>query len=183
MHRVIRDHLEEVLAQSRVGRGSSESPSQSPSQRMEPGLNGTQDFEHHLRQCEDCRIEIDFMRQQAASLRQLRSEAEYEPPPGFYARVIGRIETHIQTQRDGSIWNVFSESPFGKRIAIASMTLALVFGIYLIASEQYQDQPVNAPVQISDTISGEDQPGMVLGSEGVPDRDAVLVNLVTYREQ
>jgi len=171
MHRVIRDHLEEVLAESHAGRG--------PSQATEPGLNRTQDFELHLRQCEECRIEIDFMRRQAALLRQLRFEADYEPPPGFYARVIGRIEK----QRGGSIWNVFSESPFGRRIAIASMTLALVFGVYLIASERYVDQPVNAPVQISDTIAGEDQPGMVLGSEGVPDRDAVLVNLVTYREQ
>jgi predicted anti-sigma-YlaC factor YlaD len=171
MHRVIRDHLEEVLAESHAGRG--------PSQEMESGLNRTQDFELHLRQCEECRIEIDFMRRQAALLRELRSEAEYEPPPGFYARVIGRIDK----QRAGSIWNVFSESPFGRRIAIASMTLALVFGVYLIASERYVDQPVNAPVQISDTIPGEDQPGLVLGSEGVPDRDAVLVNLVTYREQ
>jgi predicted anti-sigma-YlaC factor YlaD len=172
MHRVIRDHLEEVLAESPAGRG--------PSQAMTAGLNRNQDFELHLRQCEECRTEIEFIRKQAVLLRQLRTEVE--PPPGFYARVIGRIEA----QRGVSIWSVFSESPFGKRIAMASMTLALVFGIYLIASESYPDQV--APVQVMsnmlpDPLPDEDQAGMVLGSAGAPDREAVLVNLVTYREQ
>jgi len=178
MHRVIRDHLEEVLAEAPAGRG--------PSETITPGLNGNQDFELHLRQCEQCRTEIEFMRKHATQLRQLRADVgqeageEYEPRPGFYARVIERIDA----QRGGSIWNVFSESPFGKRIALASMTLALVFGVYVVASESYSDHGTNAPVQVmSNVLPGEDQPGMVLGSAGAPDRDAVLVNLVTYREQ
>ncbi len=40
------------------------------------------------------------------------------------------------------------------------------------------------PMQtISQQLPGEDQPAMVLGAQGSPNRDAVLVNLVTYREQ
>jgi len=166
MHRVIRDHLEEVLAGSDSGGASS-------------GANGIRDFELHLQQCGECRDEIACMREHAAQLRLLR--ADVEPRAGFYARVMERIEA----QGARSIWSIFSESPFGKRLAVASMALAVLFGVYLITSEQFMDASGgNRPVQvISDVLPNEDQPGMVLGGTGMPNRDAVLVNLVTYREQ
>ena len=180
MHRVIRDHLEQVLADSHAA------PSGAGS---DPGIgNDTQpsriqDYQLHLRQCDGCRGEIEAMRRQAMALRQLRSGAE--PQPGFYGRVMERIEA----QRVGSIWNVFSESPFGRRLAIASMALAVLLGVYLVTSEQFTD-PANAnqPLQIiSATLPAEDQPAsnvrFVSSSTGMPDRDAVLVNLVTYRGQ
>jgi hypothetical protein len=156
MHRVIRDHLEEILADSQPDR--------------------QQDYQLHLENCEDCREQIAAMRKHSAAMRELRSDADARP--GFYARVMERIET----QRPGSIWNVFSDSPFGRRIAIASMALAALLGIYLVTTEEYVD--LSSPSQmISATLPAEDQPAMVLGSGEAPNRDAVLVNLVTYREQ
>ena len=115
------------------------------------------------------------MRQQARKLQELRIEVE--PRPGFYARVRERIEAQGAT----SIWNVFSDSPFGRRIAVASMTLAIALGVYLVTSEQMAEQVsvTNPTVQF---VPGEDQPGTLNGS-GLPDRASVLVNLVTYREQ
>jgi hypothetical protein len=91
----------------------------------------------------------------------------------------------IEAQGARSIWSVFSESPFGKRLAVASMALAVLFGLYLVTSEQFIDTSgANRSVQIiSDVLPNEDQPSMVLGASGMPNRDAVLVNLVTYREQ
>ena len=83
MHRVIQDHLEQVLAESHA-----------------------QACDEHLDQCDECRGEIEAMRKQARLLRELRVEAE--PRAGFYARVMERIEA----QRATSIWNVFSDSPF-----------------------------------------------------------------------
>src|SRR5258708_739414 len=158
MHRVIRDHLEEILADSQPNR--------------------QQDYQLHLENCEDCRDQIAAMRKHSAAMRELRSDAD--PRPGFYARVMERIET----QRPGSIWKVFSDSPFGRRIAIASMALAALLGIYLVTTEQYVDpSSMNSDQMISATLPGEDQPAMVLGSNEAPNRDAVLVNLVTYREQ
>jgi predicted anti-sigma-YlaC factor YlaD len=156
MHRVIQDHLEQVLAESHV-----------------------QECDSHLNQCDECRGEVEAMRKQARLLRELRAEAE--PRPGFYARVMERIEA----QRPISIWNVFSDSPFGRRIAVASMALALLAGVYLVTSEQMAEQAIasNPTVQfLSDRLPEEGQPGMMRKS-GQPDRDAVLVNLVTYREQ
>jgi len=159
MHRMIRDHLEEVLREPKI----EESDSQVVS---------------HMRVCEECGAEVEAMRAQARMLRALRAEAE--PRPGFYARVIDRIEKQGAT----SIWNAFSDSPFGRRIAAASLALMLLAGIFLYTSDK-AEQTAQAPnVQfISGELPGEDQPGLVLTQSGAPDRDAVLVNLVTYREQ
>ena len=116
------------------------------------------------------------MREQAGALRELRAEAE--PRAGFYARVMERIEA----QGPASIWNVFSESAFGRTVAVGSMALALLLGAYLITSDPVQSHSTahNRPMQI---LIGDDQPGLELTTTGPPDRDAVLVNLVTYREQ
>jgi predicted anti-sigma-YlaC factor YlaD len=108
MHRLIQDHLEEVLAASRMG--------------------GSHETARHLDECEECRGEIEAMRKQAAMLQELRADAE--PRAGFYARVMERIES----QGPISIWSVFSDSPFGRRIAVAAMALALVLGLYLVTS-------------------------------------------------
>ena len=149
MHRLIRDHLEVVLAARADGPEAA-----------------------HLRECEACRSEVEAMREQAAALRELK--ADVEPRAGFYARVVERIES----QGALSIWSVFFDSPFGRRIAVASMALALILGLYLVTSEEMGDHPVS----VAGAVVGEDQPGIVLTAGGVPDRDSVLVNLVTYRE-
>ena len=70
----------------------------------------------------------------------------------------------IETQGAGSIWNVFSESPFGRRIAIASMALAVLVGVYLVTSEQSQVNLGSPDQIISATLPDEDQPAIVLGA-------------------
>jgi hypothetical protein len=157
MHRLVQDHLEEVLAETIL---------QSPASV-------------HLTECAECREEVSAMRLHASMLRALRAPAAANnvdvdslvPRPGFYARVLERIEA----QRPISIWQLFSDSAFGRRIAIASMAVALLFSVYLVSSEHYA-QPVTVVVD-------ENQPGMTLSKAGLPDKDTVLVNLVTYREQ
>jgi hypothetical protein len=160
MHRLIRDHLEVVLADS-------------------PGANSPEAA--HVNECEECRGEVEAMRKQAETLRAL--SADLEPQPGFYARVMERIET----QGALSIWSVFFDSPFGRRIAVASMALALILGLYLVTSEAMPDHSIAVSGAVGGVVpgavAGEDEPGLVLTAGGPPDRDAVLVNLVTYREQ
>jgi hypothetical protein len=153
MHRIIQDHLEEVLIESN---GEETSPAAA-----------------HLAECEECREEVSILRFQGAMLRTLRapaSVADEAPRPGFYARVMERIEA----QRPIDIWQLFFDSAFGRRIALASMALVLLFSLYLVSSERMA-QPV--------TITVEDHPGMTLSRTGLPDKDTVLVDLVTYREQ
>jgi predicted anti-sigma-YlaC factor YlaD len=166
MHRIIRDHLEEVL----TGLGSAP---EHPAGK-------------HLAECEECRDAVTAMRAQAAILQQWRltdtEMAEVEPRAGFYARVLERIEA----QGPGSVWALFFDTLFARRIAMASLALALLLGVYVISSEQ-MSEPQTASVDglpqavfSGDVFSDNAQPRLVTAA---PDQDAVLVNLVTYREQ
>jgi predicted anti-sigma-YlaC factor YlaD len=156
MHRLIQDHLEEVLAESNAG--LQDNP-----------------VAAHLAECGECREEVSAMRRHASLVRALRTNDEtLAPRPGFYARVMERIEA----QRPIDIWQLFFDSAFGRRIAIGSMALALIFSLYLVSSERLAQ-----PITISVADHAEDYPGMTLSKAGLPDKDTVLVDLVTYREQ
>src|SRR5438105_1285829 len=112
MHRLVRENLEQILTGT-----SAENP-------------GT----IHLAECEECRDDIAAMREHAAALRAWRAPQapeDLEPRRGFYARVMERIES----QGPASIWNVFFESIVGRRLAIASLALAVLLSVYLVSSE------------------------------------------------
>jgi len=161
MHRLVRDHIEDIVA----------------------GVESASVAEH-LKACEACRSDVTAMRAQSAALRDLRAPDDAEPRPGFYARVMERIEA----QGPASIWNLFIESAFGRRIAVASLALALLLGVYVISSERAADQPIVAGQQAQPAVVlGEDAPGLVIGqmdaSMDKSSNDDVLVNLVTYQEQ
>jgi hypothetical protein len=175
MHHEIRNHVEDVLAGSKASPGA-----------------------EHLDQCQECRAEIRGMREHASLLRELRAPAEAEPRPGFYARVLERIEA----QGPISIWNLFTESAFGRRIAVASLALALLLGVYVITSERVAEdpllasQPAQTPLAEQPVVTAEDAPGrLIIQMDQTIDQsvdqlrvdesspDAVLANLVTYQEQ
>lgn len=169
MHREIRDHIEDVL---RSG-------------------DTLEDAREHLAQCDECRTELRSMQEQTALIRELRAPADFAADlrPGFYARVIERIEAEGPI----SIWNLFIESAFGRRIAVASLALALLIGVYVVTSERsaedatiaLESQQVTAEQTI---VAGEDAPAREIirvdqSQTDQSSQDAVLANLVTYREQ
>ena len=168
MHRLVEENLEEVLGVTK-GRDAAN-----------PALA-------HLSECAECREEIAAMRAHSLMLQTLRAPEEMEPRAGFYARVMERIEA----QAPVSFWNVF-ESLFGRRLAMASLALAMLLGVYLISTDQVQEELTlqNTPEAIEvlpvPGISGQfvamhDNANVM--SVGEPNEDSVLVNLVTYREQ
>ena len=169
MHREIRDHIDDVLR----------------------GGETLENAREHLAQCDECRTEVQGMQEQTALIRELRAPADFAADlrPGFYARVMERIEAEGPI----SIWNLFSESAFGRRIAMASLTLALLIGVYVVTSERtaeestiaLQSQQAAAEQSI---VAGEDAPAREISQvdQSQTDQsseDAVLANLVTYREQ
>jgi predicted anti-sigma-YlaC factor YlaD len=162
MHRLVRDHIEDLVA----------------------GVESASVAEH-VKACEECRSDVMIMRAHSAALRELKAPDDAEPRPGFYARVMERIEA----QGPASIWNLFIESAFGRRIAVASLALALLLGVYVISSERAADQPIVAGQQAQPAVVlGEDAPGRVITqmdqfSMDKSSNDDVLVNLVTYQEQ
>src|SRR5947209_876191 len=122
MHGYIRDQLEDLLATA------------PPAGRL-PGAIPKYDVEgvsKHLQSCADCSSELETMQAQSAILRALRApEDEVEPAAGFYARVMQRIE---ESAKD-SIWSVFIYSPFGKRLAFASLAIAALLSTYVVSLE------------------------------------------------
>lgn len=182
MHRLIREHLEELLADpSSASRPRVETAVQTGAAKPSPAAE-------HLAACEECRNEFAAMRQQSALLRQWRAGAEVEPRAGFYARVLERIES----QTPASIWSLFFESMLGRRIAIAALALALLVGVTVVSLERIAEpeiaSTIDDPVEMlampaSSFQAVEDQPGVMLS--GAHDEDSVLVDLVTYsyREQ
>ena len=181
MHREIRNHIEDVLAGSKAVSGP---------------VAGADHTQEHLSQCEECRTEVQGMQEQTALIRELRAPEGFvaETRPGFYARVMERIEAEGPI----SIWNLFIESAFGRRIAVASLALALLVGVYLVTSERSAEDPMIAAQESQQAISGQMEQQMVVAGEDAPARvitqmdqsstgqsseDAVLANLVTYQEQ
>ena len=160
MHQAIRDNLEEYL------KGSA---------RQVP-----QAFHAHLVACEECASELRLLETQANMLRSLRSDADVGPSAGFYARVMERVEE----QGRGSIWSVFLQPSFGRRLAIASATLVVLLGTYLVTSE-VGDQSIAAlpPAAATDSVKADAaDAGAVRDSLQQQRRDAVLVDLASFHE-
>ena len=127
------------------------------------------EIRNHLDSCAECQAEITQMRTHAELLKTLQAPAELEPAPGFYARVLQRIEERAKR----SIWYGLVYSPFGKRLAYASLSLALLLGLYVIAAEHSDhDLTRSYAVRLSPEVSGASNPD--------EQRDAVLVNFASY---
>jgi len=113
----------------------------------------------------------------------LKSPEEVSPAPGFYARVMDKIET----QRSNSIWSAFLEPIFGRRLALASGVLMLLLGAALFVPGSEVDDELSAQGRVSVTVN-ENEPAPVLAYDTAAmdgrdqDKNAVLVNLVTYQE-
>ena len=169
MHREIRDHIEDVLR----------------------GGDTLTNARAHLAQCDECRSEVRDMQEQTELIRELRAPEDFAADlrPGFYARVMERIEAEGPI----SIWNLFIESAFGRRIAVASLALAVLIGVYVVTSERSAEDATIAlesqQVTVEQTfVVGEDAPAREITrvdqlQTDESSQDAVLANLVTYREQ
>ncbi len=151
MHAVVRVRLEEVLRSRDQG-------------------TGIREVDSHLESCAHCAQEVAALREQSRLVQQLRVDAE--PMPGFYARVLLRIEERAAK----SIWAVFVYTPFGKRLAYASLALALVFSGYVIGMEA-QDGHMMAAFDGPAVTSPADTP---VHGDATDRREAVLVNFAAY---
>ncbi|MFN3327039.1 MAG: anti-sigma factor family protein [Bryobacteraceae bacterium] len=155
MHQPIKEGFEEYLAGSE-----------------EPG--GLRDFHAHLAECGECREMVGAMKQQASLLRELRSPAAEEPRPGFYARVMARIESQARP----SFWAAFIEPAFARRLVYSSAVLLVLLGTYLFSSDPQEVVITHGPEFI---MAEEDYPAIPVYSQE-DSRDVILVNLATYRE-
>jgi len=126
-------------------------------------------IEAHLKECAQCRKEVDEMKEMSALFAALRSDDPPVPSPGFYARVTNRIE---QSQ-PVSFWSSVLEPVFGKRLALASLLVLATLGTVLVSRET--EEYVTGP-----------SPEMVMAVEkDAPvsmDRDQMLYTLVSHNQ-
>lgn len=149
MHGAIRNRLEDLLANEHVA-------------------DGTQ-ITDHLASCNECRVELDAMTEQSKFLRLLRPPEPVEPAAGFYARVMQRIEESARI----SIWAALAYSRASSRIVYVTLTLALVLGGYVIASETRDGDLTTGPnlvAHVDATVTG----------DASQQREAVLVNFASH---
>ena len=156
MHGLIRERLEEYL-------------------RHSPGKQVSFEVEEHLRLCDECREEVSWMQEQSRLLQVLAPARAMDPSPGFYARVIDRIEA----RQIPSIWSIFLEPAFGRRILATSLALACLLGGFLAFTETELEQHTR-PAAASIMAVEEHPPG--LGQDRQRDRETMLVTLATYHE-
>jgi predicted anti-sigma-YlaC factor YlaD len=159
MHQPIRDNLEKYL--------------KGPAQQV------SQEFQAHLKACGECAEELRLFESQAEMLRSLRTDGDMAPRAGFYARVMDRIEQ----QRPSSIWAILLEPSIGRRLAMASATLVVLLGTYLVTTEANEPQVAAGNQEIVLTGAPMETPAPAQDNlRQQRARDAVLVNLAAYRQ-
>ncbi len=156
MHGLIKQRLEDYL-------------------REGPGQQAPGEVEQHLRACEACREDLSWMQEQCRLLRSLRPSRTLDPPAGFYARVMERIEA----QELGSFWNVFLDPVFGRRLVAATLTLAVLL-VGFFAFTEVRTDGFLASGGNPETIMAVEQHPPDLGVDQQRDRDTMLVTLTTY---
>ena len=143
MHQVILDRLEEYLS----------------------GSPSSGEFTAHLAACEECRAEVQEMRELSGAFAALRAPDPIAPLAGFYSRVAQRVDAG----RPHSFWRwVWLDPSFGKRVAFASLMTLAVLGSYLITRE-------------TEYSAGPPRPEVIMAQQAQSDnQDMILATLASY---
>jgi hypothetical protein len=85
----------------------------------------------------------------------------------------------VEEQAPVSIWSIFLQPSFGRRLAIASATLVVLLGTYLITTEPGDQSIAVAPAVVT---TAPEMGGVQDSSLQQQRRDAVLVDLASFHE-
>lgn len=146
---------------------------------LESYLQGVRnmELESHISACPDCREQLAAMREHSDLFMAL-SGSDFPPVrPGFYGRVIARIETQVKP----GFWSLLLDPTFGRRLVYGSLSLVILMSVYLVATETAANSlAFSSPEMIFSQPKPDNlQP---MGSNPQRDRDTVLVNLTTFSE-
>ena len=151
MHRIVEDGLEDYLA-GRVLR----------------------DFEVHVENCEECRVELEEIGFISSLFRESFAEPAVEvvPSPGFYAR----LNESIEARKPLSLWAFFSiDAIFGRRVAFASLLALALVGGFLVSRESNVTLELQQPG--AEAIIAQHDPA---STDPQLHRDEMLVKLASY---
>jgi hypothetical protein len=152
-----------------------------------------QGFEERLAQADEAtRSEMAEFTRTASLLHALQApdDESLQPAPGFYARVMERIEA----QRAGnSFWSVFLNPQFSARLLMASGVLLVLLGVTLATTENDQGLFGTAAPELVEVQQGDMMPDFAMETASEPievglvshsetGHDQMLVQLATYQE-
>lgn len=126
-------------------------------------------FHNHLAGCQGCRDLVSALAEQSALLRELRAPESMDPTPGFYARVMDRIDA----QSSLSLWSVFLEPVFGRRFLYAALSLLVALGTAVVSSNM-------SLRDMNDAVAYELEVSTTPGVDADHDRAVVFANLAAY---
>ena len=146
---------------------------------LESYLQGVRnmELESHIAACSGCREQVALMRENAGLFLTLSASEVPEVRPGFYGRVIARIES----QGKPGFWSLLLDPTFGRRLVYSSLSLVILMSVYLLATET----PTNSFASYSPEMilsQPKSDSGQPIGTNPQRDRDTVLVNLTTFSE-
>ena len=154
MHDVIRNGLEGYL-----------------SRRLAPESLAA--FRAHLAGCATCSDAVSGFERQSALIQTLRvTQDDVAPAPGFYARVLERIEA----QRPVSLWSVFLQPLFARRVMYASLALFLFLGSSILWTGENHDVLADDSNPVGVLAGYGSQPAMpaVTAMDSASARDVVM---------
>ena len=145
---------------------------------LETYLQGARnlELESHIAACPGCREQVALMKEHTELFLTL-SAPEASIHPGFYGRVIARIES----QAKPGFWSLLLDPTFGRRLVYGSLSLVILMSVYLVATEPSANNfaSFSPEMILSQPRPPARQP---IGTDPQRDRDTELVNLTTFSE-
>ena len=135
------------------------------------------ELESHIRSCPECRSALADMSEHSQMLQTFRASEVVTPFPGFYARVMNRIEAEA---KPASFWDLLLEPVFGRRLVYAAFALVVLMSGFLVLSPLDQPQIASSPERLL-VSPHPDEPGPV-GFDPQRDRNVVLVDMVSFSQ-
>jgi anti-sigma factor RsiW len=155
-------------------------------QNLEGYLGGTLDADRQSEFARRLAASDEYTREMVARFadhgRMLRESLStgdaMEPAPGFYARVVRRIDS----QRVTDWWAAFLEPQFTTRLAVASLALLFLLGVTMVTTEEDPLVAAATPIEIMAEPASELASSDFTAEMPPEGRDIVLVDLATYQE-
>jgi anti-sigma factor RsiW len=132
-------------------------------------------FDHAVESRPEVQRELQQLAKQSEAIRSsLRAPEGIGPAPGFYARVMARVEEESRS----NVWSSFS-GVFGQRLVFATSMLLVLLGVALMGTENDAPPDVaEAPAQILMDLDPDEH----LVGDPDEDRGRVFATLASYQD-
>lgn len=155
MHAVVVGNLEEYLAGT-----------------LEPA--DCREIEAHLNDCENCREEVNAMREVSALFVSMRPEQEiWQPSPGFYSGIVRHVDAQLTpVSFFGSLFSL--DFVLGRRLVFALLVVLAILGANLVSRES--------------AYTGGPSPDAIMAEQNSPSfdtktaQDNMLVTMTAYEQ-